>query len=186
MHTESIIRPIRVEEAPEVKHLIYTVAHQLMEPQMTLQEMMDLWEGWGYFTDLDDIENNYFKQDGVFLVVEIDGCIVGTGAFMRYAESQLFAVGGRLHTLDESLHTGEGVCEVRRISLLPQYRGQKLGYALMLDLIDRARELGYGKMILWTDPIKLHRAVDFYHQLGFTDIPIDGIDPDEIWLGMEI
>ncbi len=189
MQHEPIIRPIRAEEAPEAKRLIYSIAHPLMEPQMTLRELVDLWEGWGYFTDLDDVQKYYFENNGVLLVVEINGCIVGTGAFMRYAEGNLFSENGRLQSSDERLRTGEGVCTLRRITLLPRYQGQKLGYlayALMLDLIDRAREMGYTKMILWTDPIKLHRAVAFYHLLGFMDLPIDGIDVDELWMGMEI
>jgi len=41
-------------------------------------------------------------------------------------------------------------------------------------------------MVLWTDPIRQRRAVDFYHWLGFTDIQNDGINPDELWMGMAI
>jgi putative acetyltransferase len=186
MHNEPIIRPIQVAEAPEAKRLIYAVAHPLMEPKMTLEEMMNLWEGWGYFKDLDDIQKNYFDNEGVFLVVEVNDRMVGTGAFKRYTEGHLFSADGPLHSSDKSLRTGEGLCEVRRITLLAEYRGQKLGYTLMRELIHRARSIGYTKMILWTDPFKLHRAVDFYHQLGFTDLPIDGIDADELWMGMEI
>ncbi len=189
MQSQPIIRPIRVEEAPEAKRLIYAIAHPLMEPQMTLEELMDRWEGWGVLEDLDDVKKNYFDNGGVFLVVEMGGCIVGTGAFQSYVEAELFAPGGRLRTSDVGLRTGEGVCTVRRITLLPEHQGQKVGYlayALMLNLIERARQMGYNKMVLWTDPIKLHHAVDFYHLIGFTDIPIDGADPDELWMGMEI
>jgi GNAT superfamily N-acetyltransferase len=186
MPNEPIIRPIRVEEAPEAKRLIYSVAQPLMEPMKTLEELMVLWEGWGVFTDLDDIQKNYFDNGGVFLVVEIYGRMVGTGAIKQYTEGNLFSKDGRLHSGDESLRTGEGLCEVRRIALLPECRGQKLGYTLILDLIRRAREMSYKKMVLWTGPIKLHRAVAFYHRLGFTDIPIDGVDADELWMEMEI
>jgi GNAT superfamily N-acetyltransferase len=186
MQNEPIIRPIRIGEAPEAKRLIYSVAHPLMEPQMSLEELIDLWEGWGVLADLDDIQKNYFDNGGVFLIIEIGGHMVGTGAIKRYTESQLFSAGGRLRSGDESLRTGEGVCEVRRITLLPDFQRQKLGYALMLELIRRAGEMGYSKMVLWTDPIKLHRAVAFYRQLGFTEIPIDGIDTDELWMRMEI
>ncbi len=189
MQNEPIIRPIRAEEAPEAKRLIYAIAHPLMEPQMTLEELTDLWEGWGVLADLNDIQKNYFDNGGIFLVIEAGGCIVGTGAIQRYTDIYLFAAGGRLRTGDESLRTGERVCTVRRVTLLSEYQGQKLGYlayALMLNLIERAREMGYTKMVLWTDPFKLHHAVDFYHLIGFKDILIDGVDPDELWMGMEI
>ncbi len=189
MQNEPVIRPIRVEEAPEAKRLIYSIAHLLMAPQMTKEELINLWEGWGVFTDLDDVQKNYFDNGGVFLVVDVGGCIVGTGAIQRYTDGQLFSADGPLHSSDESLRTGDGVCMVRRITLLPEYRGQKVGYlayALMLNLIERARETGYTKMVLCTDPIKLHHAVDFYHLIGFADISIDGIDADELWMGMDI
>jgi GNAT superfamily N-acetyltransferase len=186
MHHQLIIRPIRMEEAPEVKRLIYAVAHPLMEPQVPLEELMDRWEGWGVFADLDDIQRAYFANNGIFLVAEVDGRVVGTGGFQQYADGQLFEPGGRLRSSVECLRTGAGLCEVRRITLLPEFRGQKIGYALMQELIRLARTMGYTRIVLWTDPIKLHRAVDFYHQLGFQDTPIDGLDPDELWLDMKI
>ncbi len=189
MKNEPNIRRIRAEEVPEAKRLIYSIAHPLMEPQMTLEEMRNIWEGWGVFNDLEDVQKKYFDNGGVFLVVEIDGCIVGTGAFNRFTEFDVFSENGRLHTNDERLRTGEKVCALHRITLLPKYQGKKLGflaYALLLDLIQRANEMGYTWMILWTDPIKLHRAVNFYHLLGFTDISIDGTDLDELWLGLDI
>jgi GNAT superfamily N-acetyltransferase len=189
MPDQPIIRPIRAGEAPEARRLIYSIAHPLMEPQLTLDEMIQQWEGWGVFTDLDDVQKYYFDNDGVFLIVEIAGCIVGTGAFVRYAEGNLFSENGRLRSSDESLRTGVGVCALRRITLLPSFGGHKLShlaYALMLDLTERARAMGYTKMILWTDPIRLHRAVAFYHLLGFSELPIEGADADELWLGMEI
>ncbi len=186
MHHNPIIRPIRVNESDQAKRLIYSVAHPLMEPQITLNELIARWESWGVLEEMNDILKNYFNCGGVFLVIEVDGCIVGTGAIRQFVEVEVFAEGGRLHTDDAQLRSGEGVCEVRRIALLPEYRGQKLGYLIMLDLIRRAREMGYNRMILWTDPTKLKRAVDFYHQLGFTDLAIDGIDPDELWMGIDL
>ena len=39
MSNEVIIRPIRAEEAAEAKRLVYRVAHPLMAPQMSLEEL---------------------------------------------------------------------------------------------------------------------------------------------------
>ena len=72
MNNELILRPIRAEEAVEAKRLIYAVAHALMEPQMTLEEVTALWDGWGIFSDLDDVQKNYFENGGVFWVT-MDG-----------------------------------------------------------------------------------------------------------------
>jgi len=165
MGIELIIRPILAEEAAEAKHLIYTVAHTLMEPQMTLEEVTAQWDAWGVFCDLDDVQKSYFENGGVFLVAVNSGQIVGTGAFHHYAE---------------------GVCELRRIALLPEYQGRGLGYAMMTKLLHRARSMGYNKMCLWTNRYKLSRAVDFYHRLGFVDVPHEGADEEELWMEMEI
>ena len=95
-----------------------------------------------------------------------DGRIVGTGAFLRYEE--------------------EGYCELKRIALLPGYRGQGVGYALLVELLQRARAMGYTKAILWTNRFKLARAVAFYRQIGFGEVPYEGADEDEIWMEMAI
>jgi putative acetyltransferase len=159
------IRPIRMEEAATAKHLIYTVAHPLMEPQMALEELITLWESWGAFSDLDDVQKNYFENGGAFLVTMQGEQMVGTGAFQHYRE---------------------GVCEVRRITLLPEYRGRGMGYAMLMDIARRARAMGYEKMTLWTDRHKLWRAVIFYQKLGFVEVPHAGAEEDEIWMEMEL
>ena len=165
MNERCKIRPIRMDEAVEAKHLIYRVAHELMEPQLSLDEVTIQWDAWGVFCDLDDIQKNYFENGGLFLVIVDDNMIVGTGAFHRHADQ---------------------VCEVRRITLLPEYRGRGLGYALMIELLRCGREMGYRKMCLWTNPDKLARAVDFYHKFGFVNCSHEGADQDELWMEMEI
>jgi GNAT superfamily N-acetyltransferase len=165
MNNERMIRPIRVEEVAEARRLIYTVAHKLMEPHMSLEEVTAQWDAWGAFSDLDNVQKSYFENGGVFLVAVVGGQMVGTGAFHRYAE---------------------GVCELRRIALLPEYRGRGLGYDMMMELMRRARAMGYSRMCLWTDRFKLSRAVDFYHRLGFVDVPHEGADEAELWMEMEI
>jgi GNAT superfamily N-acetyltransferase len=165
MKNELIIRLIRAEEAAEAKRLIYTVAHKLMEPQMSLEEVTAQWDSWGAFCDMDDVQKSYFENGGLFLVTVDDAQIVGTGAFWRYEE---------------------GVCELKRLTLIPNYRGRGAGYAMMMELLRRARAMGYGKMCLWTNRYKLSRAVAFYHQLGFVEVQHEGADEEEIWMEKEI
>ena len=78
------------------------------------------------------------------------------------------------------------MCELRRIALLPEYRGCGLGYALMQDLIRRARALGYATMTLWTNRFKLPRAVAFYTQLGFVEVPHPGASEEEIYMDLPL
>ncbi len=165
MNNELMIRPIRAEEAIEAKRLIYAVAHDLMEPQMSLEEVTSLWDAWGAFCDLDNIQKSYFENGGVFLVTVGDGQIVGTGAFWRYAD---------------------GICELKRLTLLREYQGRGAGYAMVMELMRRAWAMGYGKICLWTNRHKLWRAVDFYRRLGFVEVPHEGADEEEIWMEKEI
>ena len=65
MHNQFTIRPIRPNEWPAAKSLIYSVAHAHMEPQLALEEYIATGEKWGFFKDLDDIQNYYFANDGV-------------------------------------------------------------------------------------------------------------------------
>ena len=136
-----------------------------MEPDKSLEEVTAQWDAWGAFDDLDDVQKNYFENGGVFLVTVSGGQLVGTGAFHGYAE---------------------GVCEARRVALLPAYRGRGLGYAMMMELQRRAGAMGYSKMCLWTNPIKLWRAVTFYHRLGFVEVAHEGADEDELWMEIEL
>ena len=69
---------------------------------------------------------------------------------------------------------------------MPEYRGRGAGYAMMMELMRRARDMGYIKMRLWTNRYKLVRAVIFYQQLGFVEISHAGADEDEIWMELEI
>ena len=165
MSHEVSIRPIRAEEAAEAKRLVYRVAHPLMAPQMSEKAFIAQWEGWGILSDIDELQKTYLDKGGVFLVTMDGARMIGTGAFERFTETE---------------------CAVRRITLLPEYWGRGLGYAMMLELMRRARAMGYSKMTLWTNPFKLGRAVALYHRLGFVDVPHEGADEDELWMELDL
>jgi putative acetyltransferase len=157
------IRPIRPDEVAEAKRLIFKVAHEIFREPLPLEESIAKYSAQGKLGEMDNVQRNYFDNGGTFLVLRVDGRIVGTGA-IRYLE--------------------DGVCEVKRLWLLIEYHGQGLGYRLMTELISIARGMGYRVMRLETDPIVQKRAVEFYKRLGFYEIPRFGDDPDDI--GMEM
>ena len=62
-----------------------------------------------------------------------------------------------------------GICELKRLYALPEFRGHKLGLKLTEESLSRAKALGYQEMYLDTNPSLIH-ANRLYENLGFADI----------------
>lgn len=157
------IRPIQQHEIPEAKLLIFTIAHELFKEAGSLEESIALYTAKGKLGEMDNVQKHYFENGGTFLVTVSDDKIIGTGA-IRYLQ--------------------EGVCELKRLWFRFEYQGQGYGYQMMQELIRVAREKGYKTMRLLTDRDVQKKAVSFYEQLGFHEIPSFGDDPDD--MGMEM
>src|SRR2546430_16173165 len=84
----------------------------------------------GFDADLTDIRGSYLERGGRFWVLVDDGRVVGTVAVVP---------------------AGRGACEVKRLYLLPAYRGRGLGRALMERGFDWARTSGSGLGVAWAD-----------------------------------
>ena len=64
---------------------------------------------------------------------------------------------------------GDGICELKRMYVRPDARGQKLGRQLALLLIEKAKEIGYATMRLDTIATMVE-AIALYRSLGFQAI----------------
>jgi len=96
--------------------------------------------------DLSDIEQSYFARGGTFHVLESrDGAIIGAYG--------LYRVDG-------------DTCELRKMYLRPEHRGQGLGKRLLDHALAQARELGFRAVVLETASV-LKEAIALYESYGF-------------------
>jgi putative acetyltransferase len=64
----------------------------------------------------------------------------------------------------------DGICEMKRLFVKDEFRGQKIGIKLIEKLFEEARNIGYEKMRLDTFPSKMGKAVSLYESYGFREI----------------
>ena len=105
------------------------------------------------------------KEGVAFFVLRVDGAPAGCGGI------QLF---------------GRDYGEVKRMYVRPEFRGQGIGRALALKIIEEARALGYERMRLDTLPVQMAEAVRMYQTLGFNEIEPYCHNPVEGALFMEL
>ena len=99
--------------------------------------------------ELAGLPGDYAPPEGHLLLVECEGQLAGCVA---------------INKLDSR------VCEMKRLYLRPQFRGQGLGRALTTRIIAEARQIGYQRMRLDTVEPVMKDAVAMYRKLGFKEI----------------
>ena len=143
------ITSIQTHQIEDAKYVISAVAQRIFVPDKTVQDFYDVLEEEHELHDVDNFQREYVENRGLFLVVMDDEKLVGTGAIKRLEEN---------------------IAELKRLWLLEEYHGQRIGYQVVLQLLDFARAHGYEKVRLQTSQ-KQERAVRFYTRLGFYKIP---------------
>lgn len=98
-----------------------------------------------YDNDIEDMRSYYGGKNDLFLVAEVDDCIVGICGI-------------------KELEKGAG--EVRKLYVLSDYRGLGLGARLFDKILSFAKEHQYVKLILATDA-QFIRAIKLYSSRGF-------------------
>ncbi len=144
---------------------------RLAETETDIQiarELFREYEAWlgmdlcfqGFEDELAALPGKYTPPSGRLYLVDIDDVPAGCIA-MRKLE--------------------DGICEMKRLFLRENARGQGIGNKLIEKLIDDGREIGYTTMRLDTYPPKMGKAVKLYESRGFRPIepyyhnPHDGV-----------
>lgn len=104
--------------------------------------------------DLNNIEGNYIERGGNFEIVE-DG------------EGKLLGTIG-LYPLDDK------TCELRKMYFVKEVRGIGLGKDVLARTVERARELGFEKIVLETASV-LEQAIKLYTRFGFVPTQKDHV-----------
>jgi putative acetyltransferase len=135
---ETTFRSATNADGEKIKNIVYSV---LREYGLTP-------EPEGTDVDLEDIDKNYLRRGGVFEVLEdARGNMLGT-------------VG--LYPMDPE------TIELRKMYFLPELRGHGLGKKALTRMIERARELGFKRIILETHSA-LEEAIGLYKSFGFAE-----------------
>jgi len=131
----------------DTTRLLFKEYYDLLYSFRNMELNMDLQSHSGELADLEN--GKYVPPSGAILLSVINNEFTGVVA-LRKLEND--------------------ICEMKRLYVRPQYRGESIGLHLAKRIIQKARELGYGKMRLDTHP-DMTSAHRLYYALGFYDIP---------------
>ncbi|NNC49523.1 MAG: GNAT family N-acetyltransferase [Flaviramulus sp.] len=101
-------------------------------------------------------EKYIINKGGYIFFVKLNDIVVGTVALMPVGN--------------------EGLFELTKMAVSPNYRGHKFGQKLMQHCIDYAKNIGLPKLILYSNTT-LTNAIYIYRKYGFIEIPVEPNSP---------
>lgn len=156
------IQPIQPAQIADAKYVICAVAQRIFQLQKTIEEFIAIVNEQHELDNMDHYQEIYTENRGLFLVVLDGGKVIGTGAVRKFKDD---------------------IAELKRIWLLEDYHGQKIGFQVVSRLLDFARAQGYLSVCLQTSH-QQKRAIAFYQKVGFYEIASYNDETDEV--SMEI
>jgi len=144
-----------------------TAAHYQYARQLFVQYSESLGfdlEFQGFSKELATLPGAYAPPNGCILLAELGGKFVGCVA-LRHLEDK--------------------ICEMKRLYVMPAYRGRDIGRNLTCSVILRARQIGYEKMRLDTVE-SMKEAKGLYLSLNFRTIEAYCFNPLENTSYMEL
>ena len=68
---------------------------------------------------------------------------------------------------------GDNIYELTKMGVDEKHRGLKIGYLLGVATMEKAKDLGAKKVILYSNKVYSANAVNLYRKLGFKEVPLD-------------
>jgi GNAT superfamily N-acetyltransferase len=135
------MEPIRIiEYSPELQPYFERINKQWVEHYFSL-EPIDLLQ-------LENPEETILDKGGAILFAKEGESIIGTVALSK---------------------SEEGIYEMIKMGVVPEYQGKKVGKMLGLAVLEKAKQLGANKVILYSNS-KLGTALQLYKKLGFKEL----------------
>jgi len=101
--------------------------------------------------ELDTLPGRYAPPQGRLILCRVNGAAAGCIAV-------------------KPLRT-DGLCEMKRLFVRPEFRGKGIGLKLAARIIEDAKKIGYRAIRLDTITGPMNAAIAMYRSLGFKEIP---------------
>lgn len=129
----------------EIKALFDEYTKMLIEGDCEFRKYLEL---QNYSHETENLEEKYDLPYGRLYVALFNGSVAGCIALRKIDECN---------------------CELKRLYVKPEYRGNKIGNILLEKILTEAKKIGYKHILLDTLPF-LTTAIEMYKKKGFYEI----------------